>query len=262
MIPLRDQQVLRERFRAELTSRVRIDYFTQKPSSFFIPGRQDCAFCEDVRVLMEEVASLSERISLTVHDIDVDKDAVKSYGIDKVPAIVIRGQTNRPLRHYGVPSGTGFPGFIENLIDAARGTVVLQPQTVKQLRKLRDEVHLQVLTTPSCPYSALVARNASKMALSNNKIRLDIVEVGEFPQMAQRYGVRATPTTVVNDEAALPGAMDETLLLENILRIVEGKPITRPQTPLPASAFQIQTQEQQGQPQQTVTASGLIVPGR
>jgi len=43
--------------------------------------------------------------------------------------------------------------------------------------------------------------------------------------------------------------MDEAMLLENIFRIVEGKPITRPQTPLPASAFQVQTQEQQGQRQ-------------
>jgi glutaredoxin-like protein len=262
VIPLRDQQNLRDRFRVELTSRVRIDYFTQKPSSIFIPGRSDCAYCEDVRVLMEEIASLSERITLTTHDVDQDLAVAKGFGVDKVPGIVIRGQTNRPIRYFGVPAGTGFPVFIETLLDAARGTVTLQPATTKQLRKLKSDVHLQVLTTPTCPYSPLVARIAAKMALSNGRIKLDVVEVGEFPQMAQRYGVRATPTTIVNDEAALPGAMDEALLLENIFRIVEGKPITRPQTPLPASAFEIQTQEQQGQPQQTVTASGLIVPGR
>jgi len=262
VIPLRDQQNLRDRFRVELTSRVRIDYFTQKPSSIFIPGRSDCAYCEDVRVLMEEIASLSERITLTTHDVDQELAVAKGFGVDKVPGIVIRGQTNRPIRYFGVPAGTGFPGFIETLLDAARGTVTLQPATTKQLRKLKSDVHLQVLTTPTCPYSPLVARIAAKMALSNVHIKLDVVEVGEFPQMAQRYGVRATPTTIVNDEAALPGAMDEALLLENIFRIVEGKPITRPQTPLPASAFQPQTQEQQGQPKQTVTASGLIVPGR
>jgi len=262
VIPLRDQQNLRDRFRVELTSRVRIDYFTQKPSSIFIPGRSECAYCEDVRVLMEEIASLSERITLTTHDVDQELAVAKGFGVDKVPGIVIRGQTNRPIRYFGVPAGTGFPGFIDNLLDAARGTVTLQPATTKQLRKLKSDVHLQVLTTPTCPYSPLVARTAAKMALSNVHIKLDVVEVGEFPQMAQRYGVRATPTTIVNDEAALPGAMDEALLLENIFRMVEGKPITRPQTPLPASAFQSQTQEQQGQPQQTVTASGLIVPGR
>jgi len=72
VIPLRDQQVLRERFLRELTSRVRVDYFTQKPLSVYVPGRSDCAYCEDVRVLMEEVASLSERITLTTHDIDHD----------------------------------------------------------------------------------------------------------------------------------------------------------------------------------------------
>jgi glutaredoxin-like protein len=262
MIPLRDQQNLRERFRTELTSRVRIDYFTQKPSSVFIPGRQDCAYCEDVRVLMEEVASLSERITLTTHDIHQELDIAKGFGVDKVPGIVIRGQTNRPIRYFGVPAGTGFPGFIETLLDAARGTVTLLPKTTQQLRKLKSDIHLQVLTTPNCQHSPLVARTAAKMALSNVRIKLDIVEVAEFPQMAQHYGVRATPTTIVNDEAALPGAMDEALLLENIFRIVEGKPITRPQTPLPASAFAVQSPEQQAKPKETVTASGLIVPGR
>jgi glutaredoxin-like protein len=254
--------VLRERFRAELTSRVRIDYFTQKPSSIFVPGRQDCAYCEDVRVLMEELASLSERISLTTHDIDHEPDAVKAFGIDKVPGIVVRGQTNRPIRYYGVPAGTGFPVFIENLLDAARGTVTLEPKTAQQLRKLKSDVHLQVVTTPTCQHSPAVSRIAARLALQNNRIRLDVVEVSEFPQMAQRYGLRATPTTIVNDAAALPGAMTEALLLDTIFRIVEGKPITRPQTPLPATAFQVQTAEQAQQPKETVTASGLIVPGR
>jgi glutaredoxin-like protein len=211
---------------------------------------------------MEEIASLSERISLTVHDVDQDPAAAKTFGVDKVPGIVIRGQTNRPLRYYGVPAGTGFPVFIENLLDAARGSVTLQPKTAQQLRKLKSDVHLQVLTAPTCAYSPLVARIAAKFALQSNRIKVDIVEVSEYPQMAQRYGLRATPTTIINDEAALPGAMDETLLLENVFRIVEGKPITRPQTPLPASAFQLQTAEQQQQPRETVTASGLIVPGR
>ena len=116
-----------------LTSRVRIDYFTQKPSSIFIPGRQDCAYCEDVRVLMEEVASLSERITLTTHDVDQQLEVAKSFGVDKVPGIVVRGQTNRPIRFFGVPAGTGFPAFIETLLDAARGTVTLLPKTAQQL---------------------------------------------------------------------------------------------------------------------------------
>jgi glutaredoxin-like protein len=262
LIPLRDQQVLRERFQRELTSRLRIDYFTQKPASIFIPGRQECAYCADVQVLMEEVASLSERITLTVHDIDHEPNVAKSFGIDKVPGIVIRGQTNRPLRYFGVPAGSEFPGFIETLLDAARGTVTLLADTAKQLRKLKSDVHLQVMVTPTCPYCPALARTAAKLALQNVRVKLDVVEVSEFPQMAQHYGVRVVPTTVINDTAALPGAMDESTLLENIFRIVEGKPITRGRTPAPASAFAVQTSQKQQQPQETVTASGLIVPGR
>ena len=262
MIPLRDQQALRERFQRELNSRVRIDYFTQKPSSIFIPGRQECAHCADVQVLMEELASLSQRMTLNVHDIDHEPAIAKTLGVDKVPGIVIRGQTNRPLRYFGVPAGTQFPGFIETLLDAGRGSVSLAADTAKQLRKLKTDVHLQVLVTPACPYCPALVRTAAKMALQNVRVKLDVIEAGEFPAVVQRYGVRAVPTTVINDTAALPGAMDEATLLENILRVVEGKPITAGTRKLNATALAPANPKPQQKPAQTVTASGLIVPGR
>ncbi len=55
MIPLRDQEILRERFQRELTSRVRIDYFTQRRSPLYVAGREACAYCEETRTLLEEM---------------------------------------------------------------------------------------------------------------------------------------------------------------------------------------------------------------
>ena len=46
MIPLREQEFLREKFSRELVSRVRIDFFTQKKSSLFVRRRQPCQYCK------------------------------------------------------------------------------------------------------------------------------------------------------------------------------------------------------------------------
>lgn len=60
------------------------------------------------------------------------------------------------------------------------------------------------------------------MALESPRIRADVVEVSEFPRLAQRFQVRAVPTTVFNDRVLVTGAMDEAALLDQISKIVEG----------------------------------------
>jgi glutaredoxin-like protein len=259
MIPLRDQEYLRERFKAELTSRVRIDFFTQKPSTIYVPGRQDCMYCKEAQLLMEELASLSARISLTVHDIEDGQALAKTLGVDKVPGIVIRGQTNRPMRFFGMPSGTAFPGFVDTLIDAATGKVDLSPATIRQLRKLKDDVRLQVLMTTGCQYSPALVRLATKLALQTNRIKLDVIEVAEFPSVIQRYNVRLVPTTVIEDKVALPGTMDEAMLVETLLQVVEGRPFTS-QPKVGLATPLIPQQPSQPQQQGQVTSSGLILP--
>jgi predicted DsbA family dithiol-disulfide isomerase len=52
--------------------------------------------------------------------------------------------------------------------------------------------------------------------MENDKVVADMVEATEFPHLAQRYGVRGVPKTVVNEQNAAEGAMPEAIFLERI----------------------------------------------
>ena len=149
MIPLRDQEIIREKFAQELVGAVKLDHFTQRSSSLYIPGREECPTCDDTRQIMEELAALSDRITLDVHEFAQEREAAARMGVDKIPATVMRGQKNRPIRFFGIPSGSEFPGFIEDIVDVSRGKAELKPKTTRQLRKLKDDVWIQVLVTPT-----------------------------------------------------------------------------------------------------------------
>jgi len=149
VIPLREQEYIKQKFAAELTGGVRIDYFTQRPSPLFIPGREECAYCEDVRVMLEELAALSDKVTLTVHEFSHEREAAAKLGVDRIPGVVIRGPANRPLKFYGIPAGHEFPGLIDTIVDASRGQVDLKPETAKALRKLKSDVAVQVFVTPT-----------------------------------------------------------------------------------------------------------------
>ena len=52
-------------------------------------------------------------------------------------------------------------------------------------------------------------RLAQQLAVESNLVTADLVEVTEFPHLAQRYSVRAVPRTVVNETASIEGALPE-----------------------------------------------------
>ncbi len=223
MIPLRDQEYLRARFAREMVGAVRIDHFTQRNLPIYIPGREECPFCEEIQQTLKELAALSEKIKLNVYEFSQSAAEAARLKVDKVPGTVIRGPLNRPIRFYGFPAGQEFPSFVEDIIDASRGKVELAPETVRQLRKLRREIAVQVFVTPTCSHCPGVARLAHQMALESPHISADVVEISEFPRLAERYRVQAVPVIVIEERVVLVGAMDENALLAQIVQFAQGK---------------------------------------
>src|SRR5439155_6783218 len=60
--------------------------------------------------------------------------------------------------------------------------------------------------SPHCPRAA---RLAAFLAVESSRVRADIVEAGEFPDLAERYNVYAVPKIVINDTVEFVGAQPE-----------------------------------------------------
>lgn len=50
---------------------------------------------------------------------------------------------------------------------------------------------------------------AALLAIQSPRVRADIVEASEFPQVAERYNVYAVPKIVINDTTEFVGAQPE-----------------------------------------------------
>ncbi len=225
MIPNRELAQLRARFQRDLQSRLRIDFFTNRTAGLAVPGRE-CPHCDDVQSMLEDMAGVSAKLRLTVHDFYEEPEAAKSLAVDKIPATVIRGKANRPLRFFGVPSGGQFSVLVETIVAASSGNTGLALETVRALRKLRSDVMLQVLVTPSCKFSPAAAFNAFRFGLQSVRVKVDVVDVTQFPGILQRIGVPAVPLNVINDAYATPGVVDEGELAQALLQAAEGKDVT------------------------------------
>lgn len=59
---------------------------------------------------------------------------------------------------------------------------------------------------------------AHEMAIENDFITSDMVEVNEYPDLVRRYQVRGVPKTVVNDTVEFVGALPEAEFVAQVLK--------------------------------------------
>ncbi len=156
MIPLKDQEFIRQKFAAELVGPVKIDYFTERELSLEVPGRRPCAYCKPAREMLQELASLSDLISLRVHIFEEAAEERSKLEIERIPGTILRGASTAlsandgaAFKYYGMPGGTEFPAFIESIVDISRGEVLLSEESIRELKKLRDDVLVRVFVTPT-----------------------------------------------------------------------------------------------------------------
>jgi glutaredoxin-like protein len=216
LISKQDAEHLQSVFEAGLVNPVKLIMFTQ---SF------ECQFCAETRQIVEEIAELSEKITIEIYDFVADKATAELYGVDKIPAIaIVRVEDGEErdfgIRFYGIPSGYEFTSIIEDIVDISKGDSGLQPKTKEALASITEPVHLQVFVTPTCPYCPQAVQLAHRFAMENELIRADMVEAIEFPHLSNKYGVHGVPRTVINESVHQEGAVPEPMMLAKLLETV------------------------------------------
>lgn len=208
LIPDDKKGDLKNRFKENLVDPVRIVMFTQEI---------ECRFCSDTKQLVQELANLSDRISVEVYDFVSDSEKAKEYGIEKIPALAIIGKKDYGVRIYGIPYGYELQTLVEAVINVSKGTTNLSEKTKAILADVKSPVHIQVFVTLTCPHCPVAAVTAHKLAVESDMIKADVIESSEFPTLAQKYSVIGVPKIIINEKTEFVGAFSEDLFAEHVV---------------------------------------------
>jgi len=210
----------------EITQQVREVFsgLKQPVHLMFFGSKQDCAYCEDTRQLVEEVVALNDLLSLSVYDIEANADLAQKYNVDKTPGLVIAGKegdqvTDFGIRMAGIPAGHEFSSLIQDILIVSARDSGLNQQTREMLKAVQQPVLLQVFVTPTCPYCPRAVVLAHQMALESPLVQAEMVEATEFPDLSNQHRVSGVPHTVVNNgKGNVIGAVPEANLMAEIQR--------------------------------------------
>lgn len=196
----------------KLANPVRLVVFTQE---------MECEHCRENRQLAEEVAALSDRLSLEVYNFLLDREKVEEFKPERVPCLIVAGEKDYGIRFYGVPAGFEFTTLLNTIQLVGRRDSGLQPATRERLAELKEPLAISVFVTLTCPYCPMVAGLAHRFALESDKVTADVIDAGEFVVLANLYNVTSVPKTVVNRQHQFEGAMPEQRFLEEVMKGVQ-----------------------------------------
>jgi len=105
--------------------------------------------CRQNEMLVNEVAELSDKVTVEVLNLAIDRERAEAYGVTDVPAIVVEGARDYGIRFLGIPSGYEFSNLIDSMIVASTGEPALSDATKTSLAGLVTDVDIKVFSTPT-----------------------------------------------------------------------------------------------------------------
>ena len=201
--------------------------YLQRPVKLVVgTSKQDCMYCNEVVQLANEIAELSDMLSVETYDLQAPELA--PYKFDKAPAIAVvaDGRGTQPdedynIRFYGIPSAYEFMSLLDAIHTVGGNEVKLSQQTLDFLNSLNQDLHIQVFVTPTCPHCPRAVMLAHHLAFASPRVRADMVESMEFSELANKYNVYGVPRTVINDVVHQEGAAPEPMILQKLREAVQ-----------------------------------------
>jgi len=206
-----DRQTLRTHL-ADIADPVTLLFFTQT-----IGGPETALITKQI---LDEIAGLSDRVSIEEVNFILEKDRAEQYGITHIPAVaILRDESDTRIRFLGAPAGYEFMSLVE-AIALAGGDDSGLSETSKNLiaEHVSAPIDIQVFVTPTCPHCPRAVTLAHRMAVEHPQIRATCVEATEFMELTRQYNVTGVPKTIVDGTIEILGAIPENAFVRAVLQ--------------------------------------------
>ena len=184
----------------------------------------ECPTCSDTETILRELDELSDKLKVSFLNPQTDSEDARKDGVERVPALIVTDGTHSRVKFYGTPSGYEFSSLLTTIIDAGGPEEPLTEGTIQFLSDLDTDIQMLVFVTPTCPHCPGAAVLASRMARYSSRVRSEVIEANEFPELSRKFRVQGVPRTIVNGIFYVEGSISETMMTDALKKGLEDDP--------------------------------------
>jgi NADH-dependent peroxiredoxin subunit F len=162
-----------------------------------VASLDDSAKSQEMRTLLEEIASVSDRISLLENGVDSRRPSF-SIGLVNQPA---------RIRFAGLPMGHEFTSLILALLQASGYAPKITDEQIEQIRGIKGPFRFETYISLSCHNCPDVVQALNTLSALNPNIQHVMIDGALFQDEVETRQVMAVPTVYLNGEVFGNGRM-------------------------------------------------------
>ncbi len=178
----------------------------QQPISI-VASLDDSDKSREMQALLQEIASLSDKITLT--ESRNDSERKPSFGITRVGH-------DMGIRFAGIPLGHEFTSLVLALLWAGGHPPKVEPEVIEQIKAIEGDFEFETFISLSCHNCPEVVQAFTLMAVFNPRIRHTMIDGALFQEEVERRQIMAVPMVFMNGEHFGQGRMELAELLAKI----------------------------------------------
>lgn len=138
-------------------------------------------------------------------------------GLVASPGLTLSSRGQQNINYLIVPEGLEAPPFLEALLGLSQGVAGPTEELARQLKGLERPAELLVFVAPTCPHCPKAAQAANRIAVASPQVTTSVIDVQQFPALAERFKVKSVPLTILDENLFLTGVVQARELAEQIL---------------------------------------------
>ncbi|MCX7181789.1 MAG: alkyl hydroperoxide reductase subunit F [Candidatus Methylopumilus sp.] len=159
----------------------------------------EAASSQEMLEMLEEVASLSEKITLN-REIDTSK---------RIPSFEVNRDTDTTgISFAGIPSGHEFTSFVLALLQAGGHPLKIDAEKIEQIKNIQGKFHFETYISLSCHNCPDVVQALNAMSIINPNISHVMIDGALFQKEVEEKQIMAVPTIFLNGQSFGQGRME------------------------------------------------------
>jgi len=176
------------------------DYMTRLVNPIkLLANLDETASSQEMLEMLEEVASLSEKITLN-KETDVSK---------RIPSFEVNRETDvTGITFAGIPSGHEFTSFVLALLQAGGHPLKIDAEKIEQIKNIQGKFHFETYISLSCHNCPDVVQALNAMSIINSNISHVMIDGALFQKEVEDKQIMAVPTIFLNGKPFGQGRME------------------------------------------------------
>jgi hypothetical protein len=131
-----------------------------------------------------------------------------AFPLPGLPGFTIASKSRSNIHYLAVPAKNELPPFAKALRYASEGKGPISDDLKKTLSRLSSPAEIQVFVSPFCTNCPKVVETVTAFGAVNPDLSVIIIDVQHFNEMAEGYGIKSVPGTVIDRELVLVGQVE------------------------------------------------------